>query len=131
MSVQSKAAEQFARQLIKLSVVDGSVSPSQVAGVLEYVEAHKPANAVMVLNAYKRLVSAELSRSAAIIEHAGPISDAIQKSIAATLTAKFKRTITTTVKSNPDLLAGIRVRLGDDIFESSLSSQLTSLAENV
>jgi F-type H+-transporting ATPase subunit delta len=130
MSVQSKAAEQFARQLFKLSVVDGVVSPNQVSGVLEYVEAHKPANTVMVLNSYKRLIAAELGRSEAVIEHAGPISDTVQKSIAAALTTKFKRTITTVVESNPSLLAGIRVRVGDDIFESSVSSQLESLAEN-
>ena len=130
MSVQSKAAEQFARQLFKLSVVDGAVSPNQVTGVLQYVEAHKPSNVVLVLKAYKRLIAAELSRSAAVIEHAGPISESIQNAIGSALTAKLKRPITITVKANPQLLAGIRVKIGDDVFESSVASQLTSLAEN-
>ncbi len=131
MSATSKIAGQLARKFYKLSLVDGVVSPERVAGVLEYVAAHRPANPVMVLRAYHRLIAAELARCAAVVEHAGPISDAILQGIAAALTAKYKRPVNAVAKPNPALLAGLRVHLGDDVFEASAAGQLRALAESV
>lgn len=131
MSAHSKAALQFARQLFKLSVVDGIVSPEKVGGVLEYVEKHRPANPVMVLRAYHRLIATELARSGAIVEHAGAISDSVLSGIAKALTLKYGRPVTATGRANPALLAGLRVHLGDDIYESSVAGQLATLAGSV
>src|ERR1035438_10100753 len=90
MSTYSKVAGQLARKFFKLSVVDGVVSPERVAGILEYIEIHRPANPIMVLRAYHRLVAIELARSAAVVEHAGPITDAILQGIAAAMAARYK-----------------------------------------
>ncbi len=49
MASHAKVAQQFARQLFSLSLVDGAVSGDRVAGVLEYVEKHAVPNPVMVL----------------------------------------------------------------------------------
>ena len=131
MATHSKVAEQLARRLFKLSLADGAVSPERVAGVLEYVEAHKPANPVMVLRAYHRLVATELARSAAIVEHAGPITDAILKGITAALAAKYKRPVSAIARPNAALLAGLRVQLGDDVYDTSAAGHLAALAETV
>jgi F-type H+-transporting ATPase subunit delta len=131
MSTYSKAAGQLARKFFKLSVVEGAVSPERVTGVLEYIEIHRPANPIMVLRAYHRLVAIELARSAAVVEHAGPITDAILQAIAAALTAKYKRPVKAGAKPNAELLAGLRVHLGDDVYEASAAGQLAALAESV
>ena len=131
MATHHKQAQQLAHRLFKLSVVDGLVSPAFVAGVLEYVEKHQPANPVLVLKAYRRLVATELAKSNALIEHAGSISDAILQSIAAVMTQKYRRPIAATARPNPALIAGLRVRVGDDIYESSVASQLATLAASV
>ena len=131
MSAPSKAADKLARQFFKLSVIEGAVSPERVAGILEYVEAHPPANPLMVLRAYHRLIAAELARSAAVIEHAGPVTGEILQGIARVLSAKYKRPVTAVAKPNPALLAGLRVHLGDDVFEASAAGQLAALAESV
>jgi F-type H+-transporting ATPase subunit delta len=131
MSTYSKVAGQLARKFFKLSLVDGVVSPERVAGILEYMEIHRPANPVMVLRAYHRLIAIELARSAAVVEHAGPITDAILQRIAAALTTKYKRPVKAVAKSNPALLAGLRIHLGDDVYEASAAGQLAALAESV
>ena len=41
MPSHAKKAQQFARQLFKMSMVDGAVSAERVSGVLEYVEKHR------------------------------------------------------------------------------------------
>ena len=47
------------------------------------------------------------------------------------MTKKYQRPVTATAKPNPKLLAGLRVRVGDDIYESSVAGQLAALSAAV
>ena len=131
MAAHARKAQQFARQLFKMSVVDGVVSAERVSGVLDYVEKHRPANPVMVLRAYARYIAAELAKSEAVVEHAGAISAAMLAAVAAAMTAKYGRPVTATARPNPTLLAGLRVHVGDDVYESSIAGQLAALSAAV
>lgn len=131
MAAHAKKAQQFARQLFKMSVVNGAVSPDRVAGVLQYIEKHKVANPLMVLKAYSRLIASELAKGEAVVEHAGAINAATLSSIAAAMTKKYSRPVTASAKPNPALLAGLRVQVGDDVYESSVASQLAALSAAV
>jgi F-type H+-transporting ATPase subunit delta len=126
-----KQIQQLARQFFKLSVVDGKLSADRVAGVLEYVEKHRPAHPVAVLKAYQRLIAAEVARGQAVVEHAGAVSDATLAAITAAMTRKYSRPVTAIARQNHALLAGLRIRVGDDTYESSLASQLAALAAAV
>ena len=99
--------------------------------MLAYLEKNLPSNPVMVLKAYQRLISAEVAKSVALVEHAGAINDAMLASIAAAMTKKYGRPVTAQAKPSPALLAGIRIHVGDDIYECSVAGQLTSLASAV
>lgn len=131
MASANKQALQLARQLFKLSVVNGSVSADRVAGVLEYVEKIAPAQPVTVLKAYRRLIATELAKSEARVEHAGSISASALASIAAAMSKKYGRTITAVAQPKPALLAGFNVRVGDDVYDSSVAGQLSALAASV
>lgn len=131
MASGKKQVQLLARQFFKLSVVDGTLSAERVAGVLEYIEKHRPANTLAVLKAYQRLVAAEFARGQAVVEHAGSVSDAVLASIAAAMTRKYSRPVAAVAKPNPALLAGLRVRVGDDTYESSVAGQLATLAASV
>ena len=131
MASGKKQIHQLARQFFKLSLVNNAVSAERVAGVLTYVEQHRPAHAAAVLKAYERLVAAELARSHAVVEHAGAIGDTALAAIAAAMTKKYARPVTALAKKNDSLLAGLRIRVGDDTYESSVASQLATLAAAV
>jgi F-type H+-transporting ATPase subunit delta len=131
MATHHKQAQQLAHRLFKLSLADGLVSPELVAGVLEYVEKHQPANSTMVLKAYHRLIATELAKSRALVEHAGSLGDSVLRSIAAAMTQKYRRPITAVARPNPALLAGLRVRVGDDIYDASVAGQLATLAASL
>ena len=131
MASGKKQIQQLARQFYKLSFSNGVISAGQVAGVLEYIEKHRPANSMAVLKAYQRLIAAEVARGQAVVEHAGPINSAALDAIAAAMSKKYGRSVTAVEKRNDALLAGVRVRIGDDLYESSVASQLATLAEAV
>ena len=131
MASGKKQIQQLARQFYKLSFSNGVISAEQVAGVLEYIEKHRPANSMAVLKAYQRLIAAEVARGQAVVEHAGPIDSAALDAIAAAMSKKYGRAVTAVEKRNDALLAGVRVRIGDDLYESSVAGQLANLAEAV
>ncbi|MSU64776.1 MAG: hypothetical protein EXS38_01440 [Opitutus sp.] len=127
MATGKKHVQQLSRQFFKLSVVDGVLSADRVAGVLEYIELHRPAQTLAVLKAYQRLVAAEFARGQAVVEHAGALSPAALAAIGAAMTQRYRRPITPVARPNASLLAGLRVRVGDDTYESSVSAQLAAL----
>lgn len=126
-----KKAQLLARQLFTLSFADGRISAERVNGVLEYIEKKQPAHPLAVLKAYHRLVATELAKNEAMVEHAGVVSDTLLQTIASALSKRYGRPITTATKANPSLLAGLRVRVGDDVYESSVAGQLDALAASV
>lgn len=123
-----KQTKLLAKQLFKLSLVNGSVSPEQVAGVLGWIEKTSPHRPVALLKAYHHRIAMELAKSRAEVEHAGPISGDTLKLIEGAMSQKYKRPVTATAKPNPKLLAGLRVRVGSDIYESSVAGQLATLS---
>lgn len=123
-----KQTKLLAKQLFKLSVVHGVVSPEQVAGILGWVEKHSPRRPVALLKAYHHRIAVELAKSRAEVEHAGPVSDATLRLIEGALSQRYKRVITAGARPNPALLAGLRVRVGSDVFEASVAGQLAQLS---
>jgi len=131
MASQQKQVQQFARQLFRLSFENGGLSPSRVVGALEYIEKHRPAHSLAILRAYQRLVAAEIARGQAMVEHAGVVPPAVLAAIATAMTTKYRRPIASVARRNDALLAGLRVRVGDDVYESSVAGQLAALAAAV
>jgi F-type H+-transporting ATPase subunit delta len=124
----SQKSRQFARQLFRLSLANGQVSAERVAAVLAHLQRQPPRQPLEVLKAYHRLIAAQLARNHALVEHAGPITDDILRAVAAVLTQQYERPIAATARPNPALIAGLRIRVGDDVLESSIASQLAALA---
>lgn len=131
MASGKKQVLQLARQFLKLSVVDGTLSAERVAAVLQYIEKHRPAQTLAVLRAYQRLIAAEVARGQAVVEHAGTVSEATLAGISASMTKRYSRRIVGVARRNDALLAGLRVRVGDDVFESSVAGQLAALSAAV
>jgi F-type H+-transporting ATPase subunit delta len=125
-----RKAVSLARQLFKLSLEHGRLSADRVAAVLAYVEKAKPAHSLAVLQAYQRLVAREVARTQVVIEHAGPVNPALLDQISASLSKRYDRQITWVSKPNSTLLAGLRARIGDDVYETSVAGQLSTLAAN-
>ena len=131
MASAKKQIQQLAKQFYKLSFDGSALSGDRVAGVLAYIEKHRPAHTLAVLKAYQRLVAAEVARGQAVVEHAGFASAPSLDAISAALSKKYGRTITWVAKRNDALIAGLRIRVGDDTYESSIASQLATLGASL
>lgn len=124
----SKQSQKFARQLFSLSLADGQVSVERVEGVLAYLSKHPPRQLLAVLRRYQRLVGTQLAKNRALVEHAGPVDDGVLRAIETAFARNYQRPITAAARPAPALIAGLRIRVGDDLYESSVASQLAVLS---
>jgi F-type H+-transporting ATPase subunit delta len=123
-----KKVRAAAKLLFTLSLEDGQLSETKVRGVLAWFEQKPPVHAAAILREYHRLVQREINRSRARIEHSGALASGAIASIIAELSQIYHRPISATTIETPALIAGVRVSIGDDVFERSVSGQLEKLA---
>ena len=130
MSAASVRAE--AKRLLALSLEGGVVSSELVGAVLAALEKSRSAHQLRpLLRAYLTNVRRELARGEARIEHAGPLSSAEADAIAAHFSKSLGRTVRPVTRRNDALLAGFRVRVGDDVTDLSASLRLANLAKSL
>jgi F-type H+-transporting ATPase subunit delta len=127
----SKQVHQFARILFRLSLEDGRLSPERVSAVLHYLQEKPPRHPLQVLKAYYRLASREIARSRALVEAVDPPPAAALEAIADAFSRKYNRPITPASRRNPHLIAGLRVRVGDDVYDATIAGQLEALASGI
>ena len=119
----------FTKKLARLSLTpDGQIESSRVDAVLASLRAQKPRLLRPLLKAYLRYLQIEDRRSRLLVEHAGTVAPAELESLRAKYTKQYRRELRLETRENAALLAGLRMSIGDDIYETSAANRLTALA---
>jgi len=121
----SKEARRTSRQLFRACMVDGKLDESRVRTVVNGVASSKPRGYIGMLDAFSRLVANEVSRQRALVESASALSPATQSELQASLS------LTLDFSVNPELLGGIRVKVGSDVWDGSVKARLEGLAASL
>lgn len=130
MSAASVRAE--AKRLLAMSLEGGVVSADLVGAVLAALTKSRPAHQLRpLLRAYLANIRRELARGEARIEHAGPLASVEADAIAAHFSKLLGRTVRPVARRNDALLAGFRVRVGDDVTDLTASLRLANLAKSL
>jgi len=122
-----KEARKLARTLFKSSLTEGRLDRAKVTAVLEAVIARKPRHTLSALKDYQRLVRMELARRHAVIASATPLDASASAKILGDLQGRFGTDITHEFSVNPELIGGLRVQLGSDVWDGSVSGRLQRL----
>jgi hypothetical protein len=72
-------------------------------------------------------VANEVDRQRAIVESASALTPATQAELQASLSKKYGRTLNLVFHTNPELLGGIRVKVGSDVWDGSVKARLEAL----
>ena len=124
---QDKQIKNFAKQLLQASVESGEVSTERVDGVLKSLAKNPPRHHIAILKAYIKLVEREVAKGTAVINYAGELSSDMIVGIVNQLSAKYGRSITSVLREDPSLVAGLRVVVDCDVYDASIASSLASL----
>jgi hypothetical protein len=118
----------FTKRLARLSLgEDGQIDPARAEAVLGSLRAHPVRLQRALLKAYLRYLEIEDQRGRLLYEYAGIISPAELESLHERFNKKYGRALRLELKNDADLLAGLRVSIGDDVFEYSASNRLANL----
>lgn len=130
--MSSRSVKVEAKKLLTLSLESGVVSAERVEAVLSSLKKSRPAYSLRpLLRAYLVNVRKEIARGEAQIEHAGPLSANDATTIATHFSKTLSRPITPVARRNDALLAGFRVRVGDDVIDLTAAHRLTNLTKSL
>ena len=126
-----KEARKLARSIFRSSMSDGRLDQAKVASAVQQTVTEKPRQYVAALKELQRLVRMELTRRHVVIESATPLPSATSAKILADLQARYGADITSEFKVTPELIGGLRIKLGSDVLDGSVRGRLDALEESL
>ena len=127
----NKEIRQLSRKMLQASFTDGQLDPGRIASLVESLVTQKPRNYIDVLKNYKRLLRLELEKRSATIETASEMDPAIRSEIEANLRSKYGNDLATEFHVDPQLLGGMRIRVGSDVWDGSVRDRLERLQQEL
>ena len=127
----NKQARREAKQLFNGCRVNGRLDENRARQAVQDVVANKPRGYLAMLSHFQRLVKLEVERRTARVESAVPPSEALKTSVTANLTRRYGSGLDITFGVNPELIGGLRVKVGSDVFDGSVKARLGELEENL
>jgi F-type H+-transporting ATPase subunit delta len=126
-----KEARKLARTLFRGSFTDGRLDAAKVSGAVRDTIAAKPRQYLSAIKELQRLIRIELDRRHAVIESATALDAAASDKLVADLRARYGSDITTEFKVTPELIGGLRIKLGSDVWDSTVRGRLTALESSL
>ena len=122
--------KRFARKLLELSMEGDRVSKERVGAVLESLRTRNPRHTKPVLKTYLFYITRELNRSIAKVEYSGKPAQASLDAVTDLLAKQYNRKIEVICEENPELIAGIKIRIADDVWDEDVATHLDNLKYN-
>ena len=127
----SKEVQAQARRLMRLCIgADGLMDEVIVRQVADKIAADKPRNYLALLTAFTELVRLERAAHTATITSAVPLTEAEQAAIAARLSAR-QNGLTYEWLVDSSLIAGLTVKVGDNVTDASVRTRIEQLTKTL
>jgi F-type H+-transporting ATPase subunit delta len=127
----SKQARRDAKELFQACRTKGVLDEAKVREIVQRVIQAKPRGYIPILSHFQRLVKLEVERRTAHIESPVPLEQAQQAAIKANLSRRYGGGLTFAFAQNPNLLGGLRVQVGSDVFDGSVEARLAELSASL
>ncbi len=125
----SKVATTTARRIFRLCMENGELNEANILMAIKKIGSEKPRDFRGILHVLKRLIQAEYAKKNATVESAVELAPAEKGNITKSLRAKHGQDLNFEYKVTPDLLGGLRIQIGDNVYDSSVKSRLNRLAD--
>lgn len=124
----NKESRKICKELFRSSFTNAKLDGAKVKALVGSVIEAKPRHYLDILKNYQRLVRLEAEKSHAIIESAIPLDAQANNKIVGDLQQKHGADLTTEFKVSPDLIGGLRIKIGSDVWDGSVRHRLDRLA---
>lgn len=127
----NKETRQLSKELLRSSFTDGQLDSGRVASLVKSLIDKKPRRYIQVLEAYKRLLRLEVEKRSATIETATELSPEAGNQIVENLKRRYGGDLAARFVVTKDLLGGMRIRVGSDVWDSSVRNRLHRLQQQL
>jgi len=125
----SKRARRDAKQLFRSCVLSGLLDDDRVRQTVQQIIAQKPRGYLAILTHFQRLVKLDVARRTARIESAIQLPEDLRVGVQANLARRYGPGLTVSFAQNQDLIGGLRVQVGSDVYDGSIRARLAELAD--
>ncbi|MBV8900832.1 MAG: F0F1 ATP synthase subunit delta [Verrucomicrobia bacterium] len=125
----TREARRLSRRLLRQSFSDGKLDKQKVTQMVQTVINEKPRHYLEVLKDYQRLLRLEVEKRHAVIESATPLNRSLGDQIVNALRARYGDDVTTEFRTNPELLGGLRIKIGNNVLDGSVRNRINRLQE--
>jgi len=127
----NREIRQLSHEMLRASFTDSQLDPGKISSLVDSLVARKPRNYIEVLKNYRRLLRLELEKRRARIETANEVDSATSSELVANLKKKYGGDLTTEFVVNPELLGGMRIRVGSDVWDGTVRNRLERLQQEL
>lgn len=122
----NREAREHAKKLMKVCMLTGQLDEPKMRTIIDRLASEKPRNWVPILERLRKLIHLETSKRTVTIESAAELPDK-GASITADLEKQYGPALASHYSVRPELLAGIRVQRGSDVWDGSVLRNLQNL----
>jgi F-type H+-transporting ATPase subunit delta len=127
----TKEIRQLSRQLLRASFTDGQLDQGKIGSLVESLTSKKPRHYINVLENYLRLLRLEVEKRRARIESASELAPEVSGPIIENLKRKYGQDLIPEFSVNPELLGGMKIRVGSDVWDGSVRNRLERLQQQL
>jgi len=125
---QDKQLKKIILNSVQDSFSFGRMLESKVVKNIKLYKSLPTPKAILALTEYLKGIKRELRKHTLVVETNCPLSLNQVKKIKQIVAKKYQITKLES-KINPDILGGVRLRMGDEIYDESIQSRITQLRE--
>jgi F-type H+-transporting ATPase subunit delta len=120
-----------ARRLYRACVVDGLLDEGRAREAARRVAGAKRRASVPILSHFQRLVTLDAVRHRAVVESAAALPADLRASVETGVARLYGPGVSTSFAENPELIGGMRVKVGSDVYDGSVRTALLALEESL
>ena len=126
----SRQSQREAKQLFQACHVEGNLNDDRARETVKLLVEKKPRDFVAILSHLHRLIKLDVQRRTADVQSAIALNDNQQTEVRENLAKIYGNNLNYTFTENSELLGGMRVKVGSDVFDGSVRTRLTNLEES-
>jgi len=131
MATTSKT-KKIAKKLLSLSLdEEGRVDESKVRSILDSLRQDPPSNHRTLLHEYQSVTRRYLPSVQCGLEVPAGVDDQVNQTLSDKVNASQGNNFSIDSSQNPRLIAGYKLRVGDDVYEDSIDQRLENLRKSL
>jgi F-type H+-transporting ATPase subunit delta len=127
---KTRQIKREAKRLFRFCLVNGLLDETRTRQVVQRIIDAKRRGGLALLSHFQRLVKLDSARHTAKVESAVPLPEDLRVNVQTGLVRTYGPGISASFAQNPELIGGMRIKVGSDVYDGSVRARLAELEKN-